>query len=40
MILFQDIKNILTSARLPAYDSFFQTLSDVREFLENEKTDY
>ena len=40
MILFQDIKNILTSASLPAYDSFFQTLSDVCECLENEKTDY
>ena len=40
MILFQDIKNILTSASLPAYDSFFQTLSDACECLENEKTDY
>ncbi len=40
MILFQDIKNILTSASLPSYDRFFEILNDASECLENEKTDY
>ena len=38
--VFETIKNILTSSRLPAYDDFFQLLNDASECLENEKTDY
>ena len=38
--VFETIKNILTSSRLPAYDVFFQLLNDASECLENEKTNY
>lgn len=38
--VFQDIKTLLTSTRLPYYDVFFQILNDASECLEKEKTQY